>query len=420
MTDLLEAAFPTTNASNLKIRDKVLLRVLSGPRKGASLIIPDRGSFTIGYSIGNDIVIRDPVMKGNRALLNFDDMGATLRVMEGSAKLVGLELASGHAAILPRLVPFQIGSSQVAFGPIDTEQWNTCESLATHQAQHTSSQARTTAVPSQASASREAASVTKIDEAIEDDEQNPSLVDNPSKRFKLPLWARRALIPVLMVFACLLFLLVRYSSGPNSDSDTSNIQQSKARTLSLQAVLKKEGFESLQIIAPAGEQHIVRGFVESQLDRTRLANAIRSTGIDMRMDVTTGEQLSTATETVFRANGIDAIAKYDKNGSVVVTTHGIDQQKIDRIAARAKSDVPGLKSLIVRNTAPPKKIEPLRAEDPNKRIVRVSYGAGGSILTADGSRYFAGSFMASGHRIVEITDRDVVLERDGVISRVVF
>ena len=37
--------------------------------------------------------------------------------------------------------------------------------------------------------------------------------------------------------------------------------------------------------------------------------------------------------------------------------------------------------------------------------------------TADGSRYFNGALLPSGHRVVEIAERAVVVERDGQRTR---
>jgi hypothetical protein len=55
--------------------------------------------------------------------------------------------------------------------------------------------------------------------------------------------------------------------------------------------------------------------------------------------------------------------------------------------------------------------------DAGKRVVNVVYGPRGYVVTADGSRYFEGAFLPSGHRIVRISDDEVRIERDGKTTR---
>ena len=38
-------------------------------------------------------------------------------------------------------------------------------------------------------------------------------------------------------------------------------------------------------------------------------------------------------------------------------------------------------------------------------------------VTADGSRYFTGAVLPSGHRVMQIADRSVMVERDGLLTR---
>ncbi|MGQ3096342.1 MAG: SctD/MshK family protein, partial [Roseateles sp.] len=54
------------------------------------------------------------------------------------------------------------------------------------------------------------------------------------------------------------------------------------------------------------------------------------------------------------------------------------------------------------------------AEDPAKRLVAVVDNADSPyFITADGARYFSGALLPSGHRVVQIAERSVTVERDG-------
>ena len=57
---------------------------------------------------------------------------------------------------------------------------------------------------------------------------------------------------------------------------------------------------------------------------------------------------------------------------------------------------------------------PAPREDPAKRLVAVVDNADNPFfITADGSRYFTGALLPSGHRVVQIAERSVWVERDG-------
>jgi type III secretion protein D len=76
--------------------------------------------------------------------------------------------------------------------------------------------------------------------------------------------------------------------------------------------------------------------------------------------------------------------------------------------------VRGLAKLSVRNTAEPApKPMPPVAEDPGKRIASLVPGDPAYVVTADGSRYFVGSMLPTGHKIVDIGPTSVTLEYDG-------
>jgi type III secretion protein D len=79
-----------------------------------------------------------------------------------------------------------------------------------------------------------------------------------------------------------------------------------------------------------------------------------------------------------------------------------------------RRDVRGLTKLSVRNTAEPlPKPMPPVSDDPGKRIASLVPGDPGYVVTADGSRYFVGAMLPTGHRIAEIGAESVTLEFDG-------
>ncbi|RTL36317.1 MAG: hypothetical protein EKK53_23150 [Burkholderiales bacterium] len=123
---------------------------------------------------------------------------------------------------------------------------------------------------------------------------------------------------------------------------------------------------------------------------------------------------------VFRLHGIAAKPSWSDDGELVLHTRERDTARVDAATAAARRDVPRLPVLHVDNqppavatpapTAPP--------DDPAKRLVAVIDSSDSPyFITADGSRYFNGALLPSGHRVVEIAERTVVIERDGQRTR---
>ncbi|WP_056265367.1 MULTISPECIES: hypothetical protein [unclassified Roseateles] len=119
---------------------------------------------------------------------------------------------------------------------------------------------------------------------------------------------------------------------------------------------------------------------------------------------------------VFRLHGVRAQAAWSPDGELVLRTQERDAAKVQAAADAARRDVARLPKLRVDNQppvvatatpAPP-------AEDPAKRLVAVVDNTDSPyFVTADGARYFSGALLPSGHRVVQIAERSVTVERDG-------
>lgn len=123
---------------------------------------------------------------------------------------------------------------------------------------------------------------------------------------------------------------------------------------------------------------------------------------------------------VFRLHGIAAKPTWTDDGELVLHTRERDTAKLDAATAAARRDLARLPVLHVDNQPPvvaqPTPVSP--PDDPAKRLVAVIDNSDSPyFITADGSRYFNGALLPSGHRVVEIAERAVVVERDGQRTR---
>lgn len=123
---------------------------------------------------------------------------------------------------------------------------------------------------------------------------------------------------------------------------------------------------------------------------------------------------------IFRLHGIAAQASWSPEGELVVRTQERDATRVQAAAAAARRDIAHLPPLRIDNQAPlSATAAPTPApDDPAKRLVAVVDNADSPyFITADGSRYFSGALLPSGHRVVEIAERAVIVERDGQRTR---
>jgi type III secretion protein D len=171
---------------------------------------------------------------------------------------------------------------------------------------------------------------------------------------------------------------------------------------------------------PAGA--VVHGELATDAQRDALQQRLAAAGLgDVPVDIVTGERLVDAVADVFRVQGVPVRAEYGGAGHVDVHAHEADADALARAAATARRDVAGLRELVVGNepTTPPPQNTPV-ADDPGKRVAAIVPGDSPYVVTADGTRYFVGALLPTGHRVEAIEAHRVVLTRDGRQSQLDF
>jgi type III secretion protein D len=153
----------------------------------------------------------------------------------------------------------------------------------------------------------------------------------------------------------------------------------------------------------------VSGVVPGDADRLRVQRALEAAQVDADLAVLTASGLSRAVADVARLNGIQAEARPQRDGGVVLATPPIDDRTRDRLAQVVRRDVPGLTALRFSEEIG----EPRTVSEATKRVASVVTGDPPYILTEDGARYFAGALLPSGYRLVAIDGNRVRLDRRG-------
>lgn len=363
------------------------LEIVGGPRAGAAITLePDR-VVRVGHAFGDDFVIRHPSVRGASALVSSEPEGIVLRVETGSVSLLGMPVEAGRSVRLPQWVPFAIGDAMLAVGPDDDEGWRVCRRLA-------------------------------LQLSVEGFDLEPTRAARPealtgpqseAARIESGRWWR---VPALLLApgAVALAVLLTWPGAPgvSPPADPQSAQR-------LRELLVEEGLAQLKVVQTVQGQLLLQGQVERDADRVRLAQRLRTEGIEVRLDLGTGEQLARQVGDVLRLNGVAAQVRHLGRGVVEASFDDPGATRRAQIETAVRRDVSGLTGLVVqtRPGADTAVRAPTVQAVAGKRVVNVVYGPRGYLVTADGARYFEGAFLPSGHRIVRIAADEVHLERDG-------
>lgn len=121
---------------------------------------------------------------------------------------------------------------------------------------------------------------------------------------------------------------------------------------------------------------------------------------------------------VFRTNGYHAELRYVGDGAVQITNLDGENQKIQRVAVRARDDVSILTAL---NFAPiadadrsGKRLS-VYTNDPGKRLTTIVDGDTAYVATTDGGRYFVGSVLPGGLVLRDISADGIQVDDNGEI-----
>jgi hypothetical protein len=106
-----------------------IVKVLDGAVPRQSSVLP-LGRVTIGHALSNDIVLRDPSVKGHRVALDLDSGSPRIQVLDGEMSVLGHSLAAPASALLPPYTPISLGGLQLAYGELDGPRWRDAERLA--------------------------------------------------------------------------------------------------------------------------------------------------------------------------------------------------------------------------------------------------------------------------------------------------
>jgi type III secretion protein D len=363
------------------------LRVLSGEQRGARSAVRPGDTLRLGRDWSNDVVLRDA--DDDAAQLSLDAQGQLMLSADGGqCQVDGTLLAAGEPAALTLYTPFTVGGIRLAVGRIGAPQW--------------------AALFDEGATQRPVAGA-----GVDTDLPATPAPANAQRAPSRGNWAQRLLAggAVLMAVSAGALTLA-WAMGPASLSPTEQAEH-------LRQTLAHLGFGALHVESRDG-QLLVTGHLDSQAQRSRLEQALAHQ-TPARVAVWVNEQVTASVGDVYRLNGIAAEVRSGGPGVVHVQTHEADAPALAKVQAAARRDVPGLQQLVAINEPPPPGPRPEAViSDPGKRVAAIVPGEPAYVVTADGTRYFEGAMLPSGHRILSILSDRVQIEREGVPSTLNF
>lgn len=365
----------------------VKLRVLAGRGSGAEHRLPDGRRLTIGHSFENDIVLRDPATKGAALDLQVDSGRIVLSVISGNATVLGRELAVGERVVLAPYLPVGFGPFSFAIGGEQSDRW---EEAVTASAELAVVRATEPDLPATDIAERIALRSQPMRERMATSRFRPQMV---------------ALTGVGLLLAAAGISFGASAIGSHQPAPTS-----------VQAELTAAGFTGVSVrMDKAAGRLVMTGLVADDATLQSLREFAAREHPSALVEVKTSAAMASAAEDLLSAQGVDAVVARAGARGITVTGPFLPSDRQRELTELLRKDLPLLGNIDFR-------VDPARGESDLAYFFNApGYGAAsfvggdpGYLVTEDGSRWFAGAVLPTGHRIVEIGDGQMIVERDGL------
>lgn len=354
------------------------LRILSGRLAGKAFPLDGRAKLQIGHNLANDVVLRGAETRDCTVELALDGDAATLGVVSGRIELLGRTLEAGEQVILPPYLPFRLGEYLVAHGARLSARWADA-------------------------AAGTGQSVT------EGEWQAPGPLDQWRSRARGWL-ARvdRGMLRGAAAVGCL-GLLIAALAQPLGQI----VQGGAPDANGLRQQLRQAGFTGVSVAQTTDGTLAVTGVVRDQEEMNRLGALVAQRDPDALVDAQTGAALASAATDVLQAQGVAARIAPGAPGTLVATAGYIPADRQDQLRTILRRDMPTVRQLSFRIddglSASPLQTFFTRSGAGLATVV----GSPAHIVTADGSHWFPGAVLPTGHRLVSVTPTAVVFEKDG-------
>jgi type III secretion protein D len=367
------------------------LRVLNGRLAGAERRLPRGKYLSVGHGLNHDIVLRGKDTSGISLELHLAEEQAYVRVVAGQIELLGRPVGAGEDAILPPFVPLHIGEYAVAIGNQAEARWDEAERLG-----------RAVVAPSHGPTEPPPT-------------ERAGLIDRVTTRL-YPIQQQlttgsRSMWGVLAAGTLMLGVAL---GGPMQDL----VFTPMSKPQSAQSTLASLGFSAIKVTGDAAsETLIISGTVKSEQDAARLRKIVDQRFPGALIDVTTMTALAAAATDILSGQKVDAVAKAGVRQSIVVEAEYLPLDRQAELTTLLKRDLPALSAVTFQmdGRRGDRDLQYFFSSSSNGLATFVD-GAPGYIVTADQARWFEGSIVPTGHKIVSIGNGRIIFERNGQLE----
>ncbi len=393
------------------LASQLVLRVLDGRQAGAEYRLGTDMSVSIGYAFGHDIVLRAPSTRGISLQIETTGVVPLLRVLQGSVTMLARPVVAGEFAQLPLYVPVSMGDINFAIGDPESERWQEAGTLsvvpaAAGEVEGTKpEQAAAVAIPGLASA---ADLQRKLNGGLQFFQMRfRPIGDAVAMDKRWPIYA--------IILATLLLALLLYAPTNRF------VRSSFSGPVAAEKMLKNKGFADVTVSENPDGSLIVKGLVRNDSQLVKIRELVASRLPGAVVDVNTMDGVAAGISDMLAAQGIDAEARPGRGRTLVIDSEYLPGDRQEEIAAQIRKDVPALQRIFF-------KINPDRGEpvlqyffaSEKYGIASFVDGDPAYIATADGTKWFKGAAVPTGHMIIEIGNGRVRFEREGKIEELHF
>jgi type III secretion protein D len=354
--------------------------LLSGEQAGARARLSSNASISISGDLGTDIVIRDEYINDEQLKLITKEEKVFLQIVSGKVEVDGQQVEKNNTIHLKEDAKVKVGNT-----------------IFVHQ--------KSLNVPL---SEIEKKCNTSNNECNSSVDKNTNYISKKSMYFS---------VPVVVVLIGILILSTNINSNNKRDHTASEEQQTRN-------LLKKNGYGDLQVAKSQDDQIVVSGFVLTNRDRANIEKVIDENSIPVAYDLEVGDQLAKEVIELYRVNGVDIQASALGHGVVVVKAYDKDMEAATQLQEIALNEVKSLKKLDIEykdsEEVPHTIGDDISYNEKDKRITMVVDGDPAYIMTSDHAKYYVGALLPEGYKVVDIIDKQVILERHGKMTTLNF
>jgi type III secretion protein D len=365
----------------MQTKSTIEMFVLSGEQTGARRLLDDNAQFSISGKMDTDVVFRDPSIMDERINLTTLNNEVFIEVLSGDIEVQGKVVHQGTQIKVPEYSKVKIGETTFSYGRKKHSSWH---EIIDYVSQY------------------EIKNITNITDS----------------KSSLNTRSRTLLLLVTLIFILVGAIIIYSNILRNQNSDFNMFDVNN-----INSVLIEKGFETLTVESTQSGEYLIKGFLMTNRERSALENIVDEYRIPARLKLTTGDQIAREVSDLYRVNGIDVDVKAIGLGTVIVTTSFPDKKRLEKVKDLALKEIPSVTSLETEyiNTNQNDKQELVVDYDKNdKRITMVVDGVRPYIMTADQSKYYIGALLPTGHKVLEIKNQTVMIEKEGEISTLKF